>query len=182
MIKFSGTNVLVHFVSQVITMPSKTGGQDFQKRELIIDDSWDKDGKHYPNFVSIEFTGDKMSQLNGIYPGMRVNIEGMLNGREYNNRIFNTVRGQSVTPYQPQQQYSSAPAPAPMPGYPQGGYPQASPYPQQPMPGYPQASTPPYPPQSAPAQSQYQAQSAPPQQSYNSPNGAPGVNDLPWKS
>ena len=180
MIKFSGTNVLVHFASQVITIPSKTGGQDFQKRELIIDDSWDKDGKHYPNYVLIEFTGDKMSQLDGIYPGMRVNIEGMLNGREYNNRIFNTVRGLSVTPYQPQQQYPSAPAPAP--GYPQGGYPQASPYPQQPMPGYQQASTPQFPQQSAPAptQPQYQQQSTPPQQSYNSPNGTPGVNDLPW--
>ena len=121
-----------------------------------------------------------MSQLDGIYPGMRVNIEGMLNGREYNNRIFNTVRGQSVTPYQAQQQYPSAAAPAPMPGYPQGGYPQASPYPRQPMPGYPQASTPPYPQQTA--QPQYQQPSAPPQQSYNAPNGAPGVNDLPWKS
>lgn len=182
MIKFSGTNVLVHSISQVITIPSKTGGQDFQKREVIIDDSWDKDGKHYPNYVLIEFTGDKMSQLDGIYPGMRVNIEGMLNGREYNNRIFNTVRGQSVTPYQAQQQYPSAPAPAPMPGYPQAGYPQASPYPQQPMPGYPQASTPPYPQQTA--QPQYHQHSASPQQSYNAPNGAgaPGVNDLPWKS
>lgn len=185
MIKFSGTNVLVHSISQVITIPSKTGGQDFQKREAIIDDSWDKDGKHYPNYVLIEFTGDKMSQLDGIYPGMRVNIEGMLNGREYNNRIFNTVRGLSVTPYQPQQQYPSAPAPAPgypQGGYPQGGYPQASPYPQQPMPGYQQASTPPFPQQSAPAptQPQYQQQSTPPQQSYNSPNGTPGVNDLPW--
>lgn len=182
MIKFSATNVLVHSISPVIEIESKNGGQSFYKRELIIDDSWDKDGKHYSNFVSIEFTGDKMSQLDSIYPGMRVNIEGMLSGREYNNRIFNTVRGQSVTPYQAQSQYPSAPAPAPMPGYPQGGYPQASPYPQQPMPGYPTASTSPYPQQQAPAQPQYQAQSAPPQQYNNSPNMGPGVNDLPWNN
>lgn len=186
MIKFSATNVLVHYVSPVMEIESKSGGQPFYKRELIIDDSWDKDGKHYPSFVSIEFTGDKMNQLDSIFPGQRVNIEGMLSGREYNNRIYNTVRGLSVTPYQAQTQYSSAPAPAPapapMPGYPQGGYPQASPYPQQPMPGYPQASTPTYPQQQAPAQPQYQAQSAPPQQSYNSPNRGPGVTDLPWNN
>lgn len=184
MIKFSATNALVHYITPVIEIESKSGGQPFYKRELIIDDSWDKDGKHYSNFVLIEFTGEKMNQLDCLYPGMRVNIEGMLTGREYNNRIFNTVRGQSVTPYQAQSQYPSAPAPAPapMPGYPQGGYPQASPYPQQPMPGYPQASTPTYPQQQAPAQPQYQAQSAPPQQSYNSPNRGPGVNDLPWNN
>ena len=128
MIKFSATNVLVHSVSAVIAVASKSGGQPFYKRELIIDDSWDKDGKHYSNFVSIEFTGDKMNQLDNIYPGQRVNVEGLLSGREYNNRIFNSVRGTGITPYQTPQQYASAPAPMP------GGYPQqqAPSYPPQP--------------------------------------------------
>ncbi|QCD39671.1 DUF3127 domain-containing protein [Duncaniella sp. C9] len=111
MIKFSATNALVHSVTPVIEIESRSGGQPFCKRELIIDDSWDKDGKHYANFVSIEFTGDKMAQLDSVYPGMRVNVDGLLSGREYNNRIYNSVRGQSVSPYQAQQQ--SAPAPAP---------------------------------------------------------------------
>lgn len=91
MIKFQATNVLVHSVTPVIEIESKSGGQPFAKRELIINDSWDKDGKHYPNFISIEFTGDKMTQLDSIYPGMRVNVEGLLSGREYNNKII-TVR------------------------------------------------------------------------------------------
>ena len=104
MIKFSATNALVHSVTPVIEIEYRSGGQPFCKRELIIDDSWDKDGKHYANFVSIEFTGDKMAQLDSVYPGMRVNVDGLLSGREYNNRIYNSVRGQSVSPYQAQQQ------------------------------------------------------------------------------
>lgn len=165
MIKFSATNVLVHSVSPMMEIESKSGGQPFYKRELIIDDSWDKDGKHYSNFVSIEFTGDKMSQLDSIYPGQRVNVDGLLSGREYYNRIYNSVRGQTVAPYQAQQQY--APAPAPMPG----GYPQqpaAPAYPQQPQQ---------YAPQPAPATAPV---AAPVQQPYSHPS-SPGVADLPFQ-
>ncbi len=206
MIKFSATNALVHSVTPVIEIESRSGGQPFCKRELIIDDSWEKDGKLYTNFVSIEFTGDKMAQLDRIYPGMRVNVDGLLSGREYNNRIYNTVRGQSVSPYQAQQ--PSAPAPAPMPGsYPQQpqyqqapGYqaaPMPSGYPQQPQyqqaPGYQAAPMPSgYPQQPAapayPQQPQQYAPSpapatapvtAPAQRPYSSPS-SPGVNDLPF--
>lgn len=175
MIKFSATNALVHSVSPVIQVTD-----NFQKRELILDDSWDKDGKHYSSFVSVEFTGDKMDQLDGIYPGQRVNVEGLLSGREYNNRIYNSVRGQSVTPYLPQQQCQAAPMPggynqqqqyqaapgyqaAPMPG----GYPQqtaAPAYPQQPQQYAPAPATAPV---AAPAQQPYGRQS-------------PGVADLPF--
>lgn len=191
MIKFQGNNVLVHSVSQVIEIESRNGGQPFQKRELIIDDSWEKNGVLYPNFVLIEFTGDRMSLLDNIYSGMRVNVEGMISGREYNNRIFTTVRGQSVTPYQPQQQYS----PAPMPGYstPQPQYPQPQGYQAAPMPGgYPQQPAPaptyqqqpapaptyPQPQQPAPAPTQTAAPAAP-QQTYGSQQ-SPGVADLPF--
>lgn len=164
MIKFSATNALVHSVTPVIEIESRTGGQPFCKRELIIDDSWDKDGKHYSNFVSIEFTGDKMDQLDSVYPGMRVNVDGLLSGREYNNRFYNSVRGQSVSPYQVQQ--PSAPAPAHMPG----GYP-----PQPAAPAYPKQPQQ-YAPQPAPAAAPV---AAPAQQPYSQPS-SPGVNDLPF--
>lgn len=126
MIKFQATNALVHSVSPVIQVTDR-----FQKRELVLDDSWDREGRHYPNFVLIEFAGDKMAQLDSVYPGQRVNVEGVLGGREYNNRIYNSVRGQSVTPYQAQQQqapaYPQQPQYAPVPaGYPQPVYPQPS--------------------------------------------------------
>lgn len=162
MIKFSATNALVHSVTPVIEIESRSGGQPFCKRELIIDDSWEKDGKLYTNFVSIEFTGDKMAQLDSVYPGMRVNVDGLLGGREYNNRIYNSVRGQSVSPFHAQQ--PSAPAPMP------GGYPQqpaAPAYPQQPQQ---------YAPSPAPATAPV---TAPAQQPYSQPS-SPGVNDLPF--
>lgn len=189
MIKFTATNAQVHYVTPVIEVPSKTGGQGFFKRELIINDSWEKDGKQYPNFVSVEFSGEKMSQLEGIYPGQRVNIEGMLCGREYNNKIYNSVRGLSVTPYQPQQQYPGAPAPVPA-GYPQqASYPQQPPYQSAPMPGgYPQQPpVPGYPQQqytspTAPVPPRVQAPLPPtphPQQAYGQ-QYSPGADDLPF--
>lgn len=106
MIKFNAIST-VRSVSPVIQVTDR-----FQKRELVLDESWEKDGKHYSNFVLVEFLGDKMSQLDSIYPGMRVNLEGMLTGREYEGRIYNSVRGISVSPYQTQQNYQAPPPPA----------------------------------------------------------------------
>lgn len=171
MIKFSATNALVHSVTPVMEIESRNGGQPFLKRELIIDDSWDKDGKRYYSFVSIEFSGDRMAQLNTICPGMRVTVDGLLSGREYNNRFYNSVRGQSVTPCQAQQQYTPAPAPVP------GGYPPQQQYQQ--APGY----------QSAPMQGGYPQQYAPSPVPATAPVTAPagqpyppspGVDDLPF--
>lgn len=171
MIKFSATNALVHSVSPVMQVTDK-----FQKREIIIDDSWEKDGNRYSNYVCIEFTGEKMAQLDAVFPGQRVTIEGMLTGREYNGRIFNTVKGLSVALYQPQPQQQT------------GGYAQQQPQYQQPqayqsapMPGGYGQGAPAYPQQSAtPAypQQQYPQHTAP-AQAYGQPS-SPGVADLPF--
>ena len=129
MIKFTATNALVHTVTPVTEIPSKSGGNPFYKRELILDDSWERDGRRFDSFVKIEFTGDRMAQLDGIQPGQRVNVEGLINGREYNGTIYNTVRGTSVAVAQPQQGY------APQQPQPQGYAPQPQGYaPQQPQP------------------------------------------------
>lgn len=151
MIKFQAT-ATIRSISGVIAIPSKTGGDAFQKRELVLDDSWDKEGKHYENLILIEFSGDKMAMLDSFWQGQRVTVECILSGRESNGRIFNTVRGQSMMlAQQPQQQYSQ---PAPMPG---GQYDQRQ------MPsGYPpQPGTPAYPQQQYPPQQQYIPPSAP---------------------
>lgn len=134
MIKFQITNALVYEISQEIVIQSKNGGQPFKKRELILDDSWvGKDGKTNVSLVSIEFSGEKMAQLNYIQPGMRVNVEALISGRESNGRVFNTVKGMSVTSAQPQFQqggYQQNPAyPQSVPcGYPQQQYPQQNPF------------------------------------------------------
>ncbi len=158
MIKLTAT-ALIHYISPVLQV-----SENFQKRELILNDSWERDGKTYQNFVIIEFTGDKMALLDGYTPGQRVSIEAIINGREYQGRYFNTIKGMGIVPYQPQQppvstsgQHTTPPLPGgyppqqqspQAPGYPQRpAYPQQSGYPHQdgyanqpaaPMPGMPQ--------------------------------------------
>lgn len=136
---------------------------NFQKRELILNDSWERNGEVHENYVSIEFTGEKMAMLDTIMPGQRVTVEACVNGREYQGRYYTSIRGLSVAPYQPQQQAApqqqyppqpSAPGYAPQqqyqqaPGYaPAPAYPQQAQYPQQ----YQQAPQQAYPPQGGPA-------------------------------
>ncbi len=121
MVKFQAT-ATIHYISPVIDIQSKSGGQPFQKRELVLNDSWEKDGQQYANFVVVEFTGDKMQLLDSFAPGHRVNVEGVINGREYNGKYFNTVKGLSIAPVQQQQQYAHTPAYPQQPAAPQ--YPQ----------------------------------------------------------
>ena len=150
MIKLTAT-ALIHYISPVLQV-----SENFQKRELILNDSWEKDGKTYPNFVLIEFTGDKMAMLDNFAPGQRVTVEAYVNGREYQGRYFNSIKGMGIVPYQAPSNVGQRPA-QPAPGsypqqhsgyqqapelYRQGGYPQApGGYP--PQPAYPQQA--PYP-------------------------------------
>lgn len=156
MIKLTAT-ALIHYISPVQEIPSKNGGQPFYKQELVLDDSWTKDGKTNPNYVCIEFSGDKIQQLDAYMVGQTVTVEAFVSGREYQGRYFNSIRGLSVAPYQQPQTSQTAPPPGSYtqwppayptaPGYPQqssypGGYPQQGGYAQAPapapMPGTPQ--------------------------------------------
>ncbi len=190
MIKLTAT-ALIHYISPVIEIPPRTpGGQGFAKRELILDDSWEKDGKNYPNFVLIEFTGDKMSLLDSFAPGQRVTVEAFINGREYQGRYFNTIKGMGIVLYQPQQTSPSTMGQRPVQQIP-GSYPQQPAYPQAPgvyqQGAYPQASGG-YPQQPAyPQQPQYPQQSGYAQQPPSAPmpgtpqDGNLGPDGLPFR-
>ena len=117
----------IHSISPIIEIPSKNGGTPFQKRELVIDDAWaDREGTLHPNYVLIEFSGDKMQLLDSFQPGQRVNIDACVNGREYNGRIFTTIKGFGISPYQQPQGYG---APTQQAAYPQqASSPQQQPY------------------------------------------------------
>ena len=120
MIKVTAT-ALIHSISPVMQVR-----ENFSKRELVLDDSWERDGQRHPSFVSIEFTGDAMAQLDNYFIGQRVTVEAYVRGRQWNDRVINSIRGKSV-------------APAPTPTYPQqpmGAYPQQPAYQAAPMPGY----------------------------------------------
>lgn len=141
-------------VSQIIEIPSKRGGNPFQKREVVLDETWiDREGNTHPVFVSIDFFGDAMATLDQYMPGQPVNITAQLTGRESNGRVYNSVRGKSIAPYipqgampqsqqqqqyqqQPQQQHAYTPAPT---------YPQQQAYPQQGFTAPPAYATPPQP-------------------------------------
>ena len=117
MIKISATGRL-HFVSPVITV----GEKGFQKRELVLDDSYMKDGMTYPNFVSFDFTGERMAMLDQFQPGQLVTVEGFLKGnyitdKQGNQRVMHNLKGMSVAPYQRPQQ--TAPQPPQNYGQPQ---------------------------------------------------------------
>ena len=62
MIKVKATAV-IHYISPVIDIPSKNGSQPFQKRELVLNDSWERDGKQYPNLSSWSFRVIKYPSL-----------------------------------------------------------------------------------------------------------------------
>lgn len=135
MIKLTAT-ATIRSISPVIEIAPKNGGQPFYRRELILDDTWTKDGNTYPNYVLIEFTGDKMAMLDYYTPGQRVTVEAFINGREYQGKVFNSIKGLSIAPYQAQAATTNVPQQSTYPqapgGYPQAAYPPQGGYPQQP--------------------------------------------------
>ena len=140
MIKLTAT-APIYSISPVIDIPSKSGGNPFQKRELVLDDSWfDRDNQPHQSLVVIEATGEKMDLLNQFSPGMRVTVEALVSGREANGKVFNSIRLLGIQ-QAAQQTYAAPTMPPqqPAPAYQQPAYPNAAPYPQQGYAPYPQA-------------------------------------------
>lgn len=112
MIKITAT-ATIKSISPVIEIPSKNGGNPFQKRELVLDDPWtDRNGQLRSNYMLVEFGGEHMNQLDGFAPGHRVTVVARVQGREWNDKIIHSFRGESVVfataqgyPQQPQNDY-----------------------------------------------------------------------------
>ena len=136
------------------------------KRQLVLDDTTEKDGNVYPNCICIEFTGDRMAQLDNFITNQLVKVEAFVSGREYNGSYFHNFRGLSIAPYTPQQ-----------PQGPQGYAQPQSPYGQPAPQGYAQApaqQTPYGQPYGQPMQQQGYGQPMQ-QKTYSDPN-----DDLPF--
>lgn len=87
------------------------GEKGFQKRVLVIDDSRKfQDGSERQNLVPVEFTGERMAQLDNFQQGMLVQVEGFVEGRQWNDRIFVNLRGWTIMPYQSPNVQPKAPA------------------------------------------------------------------------
>lgn len=157
MIKFTAIGP-VHYISPVIQVSDR-----FAKRELVINDSQMNNGQLYENYVMIEFSGDRMAQLDQLQPGQVVKVDCFVNGREHQGRWFVSLRGLGVAPYMTQQTYQQ----------PQQGFGQQPPQgfgqqPQQPMQNYGQSPAYGFGQQQTyqQPQQQYQAPAAPPQPNY----------------
>lgn len=70
---------------------------NFSKRDLWLDLPDDK----YPQIISIEFSGANVSganasKLDALRYGQHVTVSVNIGGREYNGRIFNSLRGWKI--------------------------------------------------------------------------------------
>lgn len=181
---------VIHSISPVQEIPSKNGGAPFQKRELILDDSWiDNNGSTHPNYVCVEFTGDRMPLLDNFQPGQRVSVDARVTGRVFNDRIFMSVRGFGIYAYQPPQQvysdggYTQHGNPPQQQAYPQQGNPQQSSYPSQPSYPAQPAPQPSAPPQATPARPVYQRPAQQPAyQQFPTGQSDLSVGNLPFSS
>ena len=95
----------IYYINPVETV----GERGFQKRTVILDESRTKDGNSYPNFIPVEFTGDRMAMLDQFAQGQLVQVEAFVEGREYNGRYYVNIKGWTISPYQPQQAYQQQP-------------------------------------------------------------------------
>ncbi len=105
MIKITAHSV-IHSISPVLQIT-----ETFQKRVLVLNDYWERDGNINDNLVAIDFTGERMALLDTVAPGQRVAVEAAVNGRESNGRYWVSLKGLTVTPIQaqPQQLYQQPP-------------------------------------------------------------------------
>ncbi len=162
----------IHSISPVYQVPNS----NLTKRELVLVETYTRDGVDYSNFISIEFLGDRVSLLDNYQPGHRVQVEAMIKGRETRDgRIFNSITGLSIVPFQ---QSANGTRPAPMPANPQPSYPQQGTYTQQGSAPYGQGANG-YQQQNY-QQARYQQALEASRQQYGSQPQGPGAADLPF--
>lgn len=110
----------IDYIGRTEQIPSKTGGQPFLKREIVIDASSynNQTGEKYENHPAIEFNGDKCALLDQFQTGQRVKISFELRGNAWTRqdgtvKYITSVRGYKIDPVQTKQQQQPAPAQQP---------------------------------------------------------------------
>lgn len=71
---------------------TKTGGEPFRKRELILDAArFDPctGERSVDNYVVIEFSNKRCADLDNVGPGDLVTVDYILQGRKYNDKVTN---------------------------------------------------------------------------------------------
>lgn len=122
----------VLLIGNVEEIPSKSGGEPFKKRVVVLNCTHSNYGDVYENYPSFEFSGKHVDDPADFAVGEIVTISFALQGTKYQKsandpvKYFNTISGYKIEKYQrggqTQQQATPPPqpqgvqSPAPQPG------------------------------------------------------------------
>lgn len=121
----------VLLIGNVEEIPSKSGGEPFRKRVVVLNCTHSNFGEMYENYPSFEFIGKHVDDPAGFAVGEIVTISFALQGTKYQKsandpvKYFNTISGYKIEKYQrggqtqqqaPQPQQQGAQSPASQPG------------------------------------------------------------------
>ena len=120
----------VLLIGNVEEIPSKSGGEPFKKRVVVLNCTHSNYGDVYENYPSFEFSGKHVHDPAAFAVGEIVTISFALQGTKYQKsandpvKYFNTISGYKIEKYQrggqtqqqappPQQQGAQSPASQP---------------------------------------------------------------------
>lgn len=121
----------VLLIGNVEEIPSKSGGELFKKRIVVLNCTHSNFGEVYENYPSFEFSGKHVDDPAAFAVGEIVTISFALQGTKYQKsandpvKYFNTISGYKIEKYQrgsqtqqqaPQPQQQGAQSPASQPG------------------------------------------------------------------
>lgn len=114
----------VLLIGNVEEIPSKSGGEPFRKRVVVLNCTHSNYGDVYENYPSFEFSGKHVDDPAAFAVGEIVTISFALQGTKYQKsandpvKYFNTISGYKIEKYQrgSQTQPQGAQSPAPQPG------------------------------------------------------------------
>lgn len=114
----------VLLIGNVEEIPSKSGGEPFRKRVVVLNCTHSNFGEMYENYPSFEFSGKHVDDPAGFAVGEIVTISFALQGTKYQKsandpvKYFNTISGYKIEKYQRggQTQQQGAQSPASQPG------------------------------------------------------------------
>lgn len=121
----------VLLIGNVEEIPSKSGGEPFRKRVVVLNCTHSNYGDVYENYPSFEFSGKHVDDPAAFAVGEIVTISFALQGTKYQKsandpvKYFNTISGYKIEKYQrggqtqqqaPPQQSQGVQSPAPQPG------------------------------------------------------------------
>jgi hypothetical protein len=70
------------------------GANAFQKRKIWVETEQSSD---YPQLIEVECSGKKVNVADSLNEGDIVELEANLNGRQWNDKVFNTISVWKVT-------------------------------------------------------------------------------------